>query len=335
MKVECTDCHKIYNFNDEKVPDSAFTFGCKQCGGRIRISDEKLTAHRVKMAAKKSAADKVDKPSRAQLAVFEFEKLKNPIEKSVKNTVKKTVEKSTQKSAQLVSEMAQLSEKDWIFKLVKVVSYGSIAFLVTMLVVCGLTYFSIGNASRVTFEEVERSLELKLDPLSKLDAAAPEIKLPGVIKKYFDDEHREIFIDWMNGLDQSQKKKFISDLERIIRTAEEKEPSHVSDYIIEFGNLTFRRTVEKPSAKYFFKFGLIIGMVALFSMLAVFSLILLRMPTRTKSKKDKKSAKKDKKIAKADAKAAKKEKKSAKAKKKSQPKGQIQLGLKRASSASK
>ena len=170
MKVECTDCHKIYNFNDEKVPDSAFTFGCKQCGGTSSISDQKLTAHRVSLLQRRERI--------RQLAVFEFEKLKNPIEKTVKQTVKQTVAKSTQKSAQLVSEMAQLSEKDWIFKLVKVVSYGSIVFLVTMLVVCGFTYFSIGNASRVTFEEVERSLELKLDPLSDLQAAAPEVKVP-------------------------------------------------------------------------------------------------------------------------------------------------------------
>jgi hypothetical protein len=270
MIVECTDCHKIYNFKEEKVPDTPFSFACKQCGGRIRIAKEKLDANRAeqkKTAAAETAAGKKSK-KRSPLAGIDTAKLKKPIEKSV------------EKSAEMVAEMAEWTEKDWIFKTTKVVAFFSIAFLVVLVILSGFTYFSIGNASRITFVEVQRSVDLKMDPLVDIQSAAPGVKLPGVVKKHLTDEHRAAFVDWMNGLDDGQKKQFIADLERVVRSAEKLDPSHIGDYINEFGKLSFQRSIEKPYAKYFFKYALIIAMVAMLTLLGMFSLILLRISAR-------------------------------------------------------
>jgi|GEM_PF-1279806 len=271
MKVECTDCQKVYNFKDEKVPDMAFTFACKKCGGRIRLSQEKLDmtraeAEQKKAAAKKTTTKKKEKRS-SSLPKIRTDKLKKPFEKSI----------------QMVSEMTEWSEKDWIFTLTKFVAFASIAFLIFLVVLSGLTYFSITNNSRVTFADVQHSVDLKLDPVIKIQAAAPGVKLPGVVKKHFSGDNRPTFIDWMNGLDDSHKKKFIAELELVIRAAQKTDPAHINEYINEFGNLTFRRSIEKPYAKYLFKFGLIIAMLIMVALLGMFSLILIRISTRKTS----------------------------------------------------
>lgn len=268
MKVECTDCQKVYNFKNEKVPDSAFSFACKKCGGRIRISQDKLDADRGEAEQKKTAAKEPaakQKESRfSALPGIKTDTLKKPFEKS----------------AEMVSEMAEWSEKDWIFTLTKIVAFFSIAFLIFLIVLSGLTYFSIINSNHTTFAEVQRSVDLKMDPLVRLQTAAPGIKLPKGVKKYFSGDQRSTFVDWMNGLDENSKKEFIADLDLVIRTAKKTDPTHIDAYVEEFGKLTFRRSIEKPYAKYFFKYGLIIAMVAMLTLLGMFSMILVRISTR-------------------------------------------------------
>ena len=84
-----------------------------------------------------------------------------------------------------------------------------------MIVLSGLTYFSrYNNNSRVAFADVQHSVDLKLDPVIKIQAAAPE-STPGVVKNGFSGNNPSDFIDWMNGLDDSHKKKFIADLEPV------------------------------------------------------------------------------------------------------------------------
>ena len=266
MKVECTDCHKVYNFKNELVPDSAFSFACKQCGGRIRISkeelDSKLAEQNVHSPNETAAASKKSRSS--ALKKLKVDKLKKPLEKS----------------AQMVAEMSEWSEKDWIYTVTKFAAFFSIACLVALIVFSGLTYYSISVNSRITFAEVQRSVDLKMDPVLKIQAAAPGVKLPGRVKKYFSGDHRPMFIDWMNGLDEKRKQEFIADLDLVIRTAEKSDPTHVMEYINEFGNLSFRRSVEKPYAKYLFKYGMIMAMVASIALLGMFSLILLRISKR-------------------------------------------------------
>jgi hypothetical protein len=274
MKVECMDCHKVYNFKDEKVPDKSFTFSCKACGGRIRISQEIIDAV-------KSQADAGPNKSNAK----ETKKKKNKGKKkgsiALPNIKADALKKPLGKIGGLISGMAanasNRSERDWMLTLTKGVVYFSMVALIMLLVVGGLAYFSVAGSRTVTYADVQRSLDLKLDPVMNVQAVIPDIKLPTAVKQHLNGDHRERFVDWMYRLDDSQKADFIENLEAIVRRAQKDDPEHVGYYIKEYGNLKIKQSVEKPYAQYIFKFGLIIAMIATMALLGLFTLVLIKI----------------------------------------------------------
>ena len=271
MKVECTDCNQVYNFKDEKVPDTAFSFNCKNCGGRIRISRADVDAVKAgtfKPApaagkAAKAAAGATDKGG-ISLPKMNPEKLKQ----------------SFQKVGALVSDMAAKSERDWLLILTKGVAYFSMGVLLVLVLVGAVTFYAVGAGRTVTYAEVARSLDLKLDPLITIDAAAPTVKLSSAVKKHLGGDNKGLFVEWMNGLDESQQADFVENLEVIIQKALKDDPGHIQDYIDEYGRLKLKRTVNKPYAQYLFRFGLLVAMIAAIGLLGLYALILLKVTGR-------------------------------------------------------
>jgi hypothetical protein len=152
--------------------------------------------------------------------------------------------------------------------------------LIVLLIVGGLAYFSVAGSKTVTYADVQRSLDLKLDPVMNVQTAIPDIKLPPAVKQHLNGDNRERFVDWMNRLDDSQKSNFIENLEVIVRRAQKDDPEHVGYYIKEYGNLKLKESADKPYAQYVFKFGLIIAMVAMLALLGLFTLVMMKIMAR-------------------------------------------------------
>jgi len=272
MKVECTLCDKVYNFKKEKIPDYGFSFPCKGCGEKISVSQNVIEAFRAR--AKKDTARKKIKVA---LPKVETEKLKKQMAKAR--------DKARDKTGDIVSGLAARSERDWAVTVTKTVAYVCIGLLVLLAGLGGFTYYSLGVNKDVAYAEVARSLELKLDPLVTIKKTVPNIKLPKRVVKYFGEDHRETFVEWMSGLDNYQKKDFIDNLDRIIRLAQRDAPDHVQDYALEYGKLKIKHSVNENLVKYLLKFGLIMALILIIALLGMFSLILLKLtPQKTGAK---------------------------------------------------
>jgi phenylpyruvate tautomerase PptA (4-oxalocrotonate tautomerase family) len=265
MRVECAGCTKVYNFKDERLPPHAFTFPCKQCGQRITISQTQLDAIKTGAKKKKEAnKDTAKKKAKVSLLKIQLEKLK----------------KLFVKVSSFLADLTGRSEREWIFTLTKFVTYFSIGLLVVLIILGGVTYFSINSKKTVSYADVKRSLELKDDPVITIQAVVPDIKIPREVKKYLGDDNKGTFVEWMNGLDENQKKDFIENLSQIIQQAQKDEPENIYAFINEYTSLKFKWSVDKPLAKYLFKFGLIIAMITMVGLLGLFSLVLLQLASQ-------------------------------------------------------
>jgi predicted Zn finger-like uncharacterized protein len=269
MRVECSTCNKVYNFKEVKLPPYAFSFRCKKCSHSITVSKEQIDdAKTAAKGDKKANKNSSKKKAKTSLPKIQPEKLK----------------KSFVKFGGFLSDLTGRSERYWIFTLTKFVAYFSIGLIVVLVILGGLTYFSIVSNNTVTYAEVGRSLELKQDPLLTIQAAVPEIKVPKLVDKYLGGDNRGTFVDWMKGLSENQKKDFINNLELIIEKVRKDDPENIYEYINEYASLKFKRSVDKPAAKYLLKFGLIIAMIIMIGLLGLFSLILLQLiPQKTTS----------------------------------------------------
>ena len=268
MKVECTLCDKVYNFKKEKIPAYGFSFPCKSCGEKIKVSQADIDAFLA--GAKKDTAKKKIKVA---LPKIETEKLK------------KQIAKVGDKAGDIVSGLAARSERDWAVTVTKTVAYFCIGLLVLLAVWGGFIYFSLDVNKDVSYVKVARSLELKQDPLITIQKAVPDIKLPKGVKRYLGEDHRETFVEWMNGLHNHQKKNFIKNLDQIIQLAQRDAPNHVQDYALEYGKLKLKHSVNENLVKYLLKFGLIMALILMVALLGMFSLILLKLtPQKTGAK---------------------------------------------------
>ena len=181
------------------------------------------------------------------------------------------------KVSSFLADLTGRSEREWIFTLTKFVTYFSIGLLVILIILGGITYFSINSNKTIRYADVKRSLELKDDPVITIQAVVPDIKIPKEVKKYLGGDNKGTFVEWMNGLDENQKKDFIENLEQIIQQAQKDEPENIYAFINEYTSLKFKWSVDKPLAKYLFKFGLIIAMITMVGLLGLFSLVLLQL----------------------------------------------------------
>ena len=266
MKLTCTGCKKTYNFKSDKLPDQAFSFGCKECGAKIRVTQEQI-----------EAAKKAPPPHNAAGGGTKAKAGGNKAAKSMPRLDPEKLKKPVMKLVGLVSRLSGRSERDWLFSLTKFSAIFSITALVILIVVGGFTYFAITGNQEVTYSEVERSLNLKMDPTLGIESAAPGVKLSGRVRKYLGGDYRETFVGWMNGLEDHQKADFVDNLDRIIVQAQKLDPEHIYDFINEYKSLKYTRSVEKPYARYLFKLGVIVVLIAMIVLLGLFCLILLQL----------------------------------------------------------
>jgi hypothetical protein len=262
MKVECPGCNKVYQFKVDKLPLQAFSFSCKICADKVQITQAQIDAAKAGAKNKKTA---------------DPEGTTTKTKRSLSGLRTDSFKKSFAKFGGLVSDLADRSERDWVLILAKSTAYFSMALTIVLIIVGGLTLYSVHTASTVSYAEVNRSLDLKQDPLLSIQEAVPDIKIPKNVRKYLGDDNKATFVEWMNGLAENQKKDFIDNLELIINKALKEDPDHIFDYINEYKTLKFTRSVDKPAVKYLFKFGLIIAMTALIGLLGLFSMVLLRL----------------------------------------------------------
>ena len=265
MKVTCAQCKKVYTFKKDKLPPYGFSFRCKICDERIQVSQVQLDDARAERKSDRKAAGKgAIKLPKLSLPKFRTEKLKKPLSDA----------------SGVVSKLLGRPEAEKLLFVAKYTAYFSVGLLFLAGGLGALTWFSIGSGKTVTFAEVQRSLELKRDPLLEIQTAVPEIELSGLIRKYVGDDFREQFVEWMNGLQKHQRKNFIENLETIISQARSLDPQHVPDFIIEYQKLKFNRAAVSPFAGYLLKLGLIVVLLAAVCLLGLFSLVLLELTAR-------------------------------------------------------
>jgi predicted Zn finger-like uncharacterized protein len=259
MKVECDQCKKVYTFKQEKLPPYGFTFRCKVCDDRIQVSQAQLDeARSAADADKKTKAKAARKLPRISLPKFKTDKLKKPF-------------------VGVGGVMAKLlgrPEGDKMTFVAKTAVYLSMGLLFVVVLLGVFTWLSIGSGKAVTFAEVQRSLELKRDPLMGIQAAVPDIQLPGLIQEYVGDDYREEFVGWMNGLQKHQQEDFINNLETVISQARSLDPQHVEDFIVEYQKLKSHRTAIGPFAGYLLKFSLMVVLLVVVCLLVLLSLVL-------------------------------------------------------------
>jgi hypothetical protein len=255
----------VYQFKVNRLPPQAFSFSCKICAEKVLIAQAQIDAAKAGVKMKKAdGSENANKKSKRSLPGLGAD----------------TFKKSFAKIGGLVSDLADQSEREWVLTLAKSMAYFSMALTVVLIIVGGLTFYSVNTSNTVTYAEVTRSLDLKQDPLLSIQAAVPDIKIPNTVRKYLGDDNKATFVEWMNGLAENQKKDFIENLELIISKALQEDPDHIFDYINEYRSLKFTRSVDKPAVKYLFKFGLIIAMITLIGLLGLFSMILLRLSSQ-------------------------------------------------------
>jgi hypothetical protein len=247
------------------LPPHAFSFNCKICAGKIQITQAQLDAIHSGVKDKK-AADKDTKKKKAKASLGKIQAV--------------NLKKLQGKLSDFLADLSERSERDWILMLTKYVAYFSIGLLVVLIGIGGVDYLSIGNNKTVTYAEVERSLDLKMDPLLTIQAAVPDIKIPNTVAKYLGGENRATFVEWINGLPQKQKKDFIKNLDLIIRQAQKRDPEHIFEYINEYKSLKFKQSSVSPVAKYLMKLGLIVVLITMIVLLGLFSMLLLRLSSR-------------------------------------------------------
>ena len=259
MKVECDQCKKVYTFKQEKLPPYGFSFRCKVCDDRIQVSQAQLDeARSAADADKKKKAKAARKLPRISLPKFKTDKLKKPF-------------------VGVGGVMAKLlgrPESDKMTFVAKTAVYLSMVLLFVVVLLGVFTWLSIGSGKAVTFAEVQRSLELKRDPLIGIQAAVPDIQLSGLIQKYVGEDYREQFVGWMNGLQEHQQEDFINNLETIISQARSLDPQHVEDFIVEYQKLKSHRTAVGPFAGYLLKFSLMVVLLVVVCLLVLLSLVL-------------------------------------------------------------
>ena len=262
MKVACAQCNKEYNFKNEKLPPYGFSFRCKQCNERIQVSQAQVDDARAAESPDNKKAGKVFKKlPKLSMPTIPTEKLKRPLIKA----------------SGVAARLARQPESEKITFFTKMIAYFSIGMLFVVIGLGTLIWFSIGSGKTVTFAEVQRSLELKRDPLVELQKAVPDIPLSDLIRQHIGDEYREEFVEWMNGLHKHQRKDFIRNLESIINQSRLLGPQHIPEYMREYQKLKFHRAAIGPFSNYLLKFGLIVALLAAVCLLALFSVVLLEI----------------------------------------------------------
>ena len=262
MKVECDQCKKVYTFKKEKLPPYGFSFRCKICEERVQVSQTQLDqALSTEKSDNKAAKKNTRKLPKLSMPKIQTGQLKKPFVDA----------------GGLVSRLLGRPEGEKMTFLAKYTAYFSIGLLFVVVLLAVFTWFSIGSGKAVTFAEVQRSLELKRDPLLDVQEAVPDIQLSGLIQKYVGDDFREDFVEWMNGMPPHQRKDFINNLETIISQARSLEPRHVRDFIIEYQKLKSTRAAIGPFAGYLLKFGLMAILLVVVCLLGLFSLVLLEV----------------------------------------------------------
>ena len=259
MKVECDQCKKVYTFKQEKLPPYGFSFRCKVCDERIQVSQARLDdARSLAEAHKKAKAKAAKKIPKISLPKFKTDKLKKPFVGV----------------GGLMAKLLRRPEGDKMTFVAKTAVYLSMALLLVVVVMGVFTWLSIGSGKAVTFTEVQRSLELKRDPLIGIQSAVPDIELSGLIQQYVGDDYREEFVGWINGLQKHQQEDFINNLESIISQARSLDPQHVDEFIVEYQKLKSHRTAVGPFAGYLLKFSLMVVLLVVVCLLVLLSLVL-------------------------------------------------------------
>lgn len=290
MKIECNACHKIYNFKDDKLPLTAFTFRCKQCGESIQVSQKQLDevddpkakaqkkpskdkSRDVQPAEGAAAADSSEDSSlRQKLAGVDPKALKAPLEKGVSIVAGKVMG--------LVAKMLGKSEREIIFWLTQTLAYVCIAVLLLLAGMGAFTFLSIGKNSAISFQEIEKSLEAKEDPLVSIQDVVPGITIPQGVEKHFRGAHKKPLVEWLSGLNDAQRRDFIENLEIVIQKAQREDPARIQKYIDEYKNLKLQTIVDNPAEKYFaviLKAGLILCTVVVVTLIGLFSLLLVQI----------------------------------------------------------
>ena len=269
MKFECGKCKKTFNFNNAKLPDKAFSFNCTQCGERNWVTREEIVD--AKCEARSSGtnggfANSSGKPKTTQAVLnsvpkIDPAKLKKPVVKLVG----------------LLARLSHRSELDWLFSITKFAAVFSIAALMGAIAFGGFAYYQISGQTEVTYREVEHSLYLKKDPTISIQSAVPDLQLPSRMTKHLGDEHREMFVDWINALEDHEKADFVDNLDKIMIQAQKLEPEHLHNFINEYQRLKYHRSVRKPLAPFLVKTGIILLLVAMLALLGLFCLIILQL----------------------------------------------------------
>lgn len=286
MKIECTVCNKTYNFKDDKLPLTAFSFRCKQCGDSIHVSQKQLDAvenskskskHRAGKAKGKNSAHGKDASSTADSKKRRLPKV-DP--KAIKEPLQKGAALVAGKSMGLLAKILGKSERELIFWLTQTLAYVCIAVLLMLAAMGAFTFFSIGMNSTISFQQVEKSLEAKEDPLIPIQEVVPEVKIPRAVEKHFRGAQKKPLVEWLSGLNEAQRRDFIENLELVIQRAQKEDPAHVQKYINEYKNLKFQKIVDNPAEKYFaviLKAGLILCTLAVVAMIGLFSILLVQI----------------------------------------------------------
>jgi hypothetical protein len=289
MKIECTVCNKVYNFKEDKLPLTAFSFRCKQCGESVQVSQKQLDA--VEAPGSKSKKKKKDKSieasqpdaaatSESSEDVAVTRKIPKIDPKVLKAPLEKGATVVAAKIMALVARILGKSERELIFWLTQTLAYVCIAVLLMLAAMGAFTFWSIGKSSSISFQEVEKSLEAKEDPLVSIQDVVPEVKIPQAVEKHFRGQHKKPLVEWLSGLNDAQRRDFIENLERVIQKAQAEDPARVQKYIDEYKNLKLQKIVDNPAEKYFavmLKTGLILCTLAVVAMIGMFSLLLVQI----------------------------------------------------------
>jgi hypothetical protein len=269
MKFDCAKCSKTYNFNNEKLPDKAFSFTCTQCGTKNRVTREKIVFAKMGTLAHASQNNRRRQHKRSTDGKKGWSLAPKIRRIDLKPPVVKLVG--------LLARLSGRSERQWLFSLTKFATVFSIAALMLMIALGGFAYYHMSGHTAVTYAGLEHALYLKKDPTLSIQSAVPGIPLSDRVKKYLGGEHRESFVEWINGLEAHQKAEFIRNLDHIVAQAQKLEPEHVYDFITEYKTLKYRRSVQKPLAPLVIKAALIVALMAMISLLGLFCLILLQL----------------------------------------------------------
>ena len=260
MRIRCASCHKVFNFRSEKLPDRAFSFSCNECNEKIFVTEDEISDARIK-TREKSKIEMAGEKWRKSIPKIDPVKLKKPLMKLVG----------------LVSRISDRSEREWLFSLTKFAAIFSIVALFVLITLGAFTLFSAVSNTKVSYAEVEQFLYLKKDPTLSIDSAIPGIKISDRVKKYLGNEHREIFVEWLNGLEDHQKADFIDNLDLIIQQAQNQDPDNIYDYINEYKNLKYNRSVKKPFVQYLLKVAIVIALITMIVLVGLFCLVLLQL----------------------------------------------------------